>query len=242
MSGKSDTGDRFQIQHASDLGEADRRGAEVALYDRMCLAIAECSRVDEAKDIRDKAMALEMYNRQARNLDAEREAANIRLRAERRAGELLKELARATPREVAQAGGAAKAATSKGETKQQTAPSAYAATLADLGMSRQTANRYQAVAEIPEAVFEEALAAPDKTSTSALIRQSEARDTVLKAGPKPSVTDNGLSVWGFLCDLEKEGHLTTPASEILAGMTPQMRADVERIRPAAISFLKGLHE
>ena len=36
-----------------------------------------------------------MYHRQARNLDAEREAANVRLRAERRVGELLKELARA---------------------------------------------------------------------------------------------------------------------------------------------------
>lgn len=33
--------------------------------------------------------------RQARNLDTEREAANVRLRAERRVGELLKELARA---------------------------------------------------------------------------------------------------------------------------------------------------
>lgn len=213
----------------------------VALYDRMCAAIAECSRVDEAKDIRDKAMALEMYNRQARNVEAEREAANVRLRAERRAGELLKDLARATPREVAQAGGTAKAATSKGRTKQQSAPSAYASTLADLGMSRQTANRYQAVAEIPEEVFEDALAAPDKTSTAALLRQNEARDVVLKAGPKPAVSDDGLWVWGVLCDLENDGHFEKPASEILAGMTPQMRADVERIRPAAIAFLKGLH-
>lgn len=35
------------------------------------------------------------HARQARNLEAERQAANVRLRAERRAGELLKELARA---------------------------------------------------------------------------------------------------------------------------------------------------
>ena len=31
----------------------------LALYERMCSAIAECVAVDEAKDIRDKAMALE---------------------------------------------------------------------------------------------------------------------------------------------------------------------------------------
>lgn len=61
----------------------------------MCSTIAECHRLDEVKDIRDKARALEMYARQARNLEAERKACEIRLRAERRSGELLRELARA---------------------------------------------------------------------------------------------------------------------------------------------------
>lgn len=70
---------------------------EVALYDRMCSAIAECHRVDEVLDIRSKAQALAMYAKQAKNLDAERRAIDIRLRAERRSGELLRELHRATP-------------------------------------------------------------------------------------------------------------------------------------------------
>lgn len=73
--------------------------ATVQTYERMVTAIAECERVDEAKDIRDKAVALEVYFRQAKNLEAERQAANVRLRAERRAGELMKELARAVARE-----------------------------------------------------------------------------------------------------------------------------------------------
>lgn len=213
---------------------------EVALYDRMCAAIAECGRVDEAKDIRDKTMALELYHRQARNLDAEREAANIRLRAERRVGELLKELARATPREVAQAGGIAKAATSNDATKQPPAPSPYAVALTDNGISRQQAARYQAVAALPEDVFEEALGSPEGVSTAALLRHNEARDAVLRPVAAPVVTDDGLWVWGTLCDLENEGYLVKPAGELLAGMTPQMRADVIRIIPAAISFLKGL--
>lgn len=38
--------------------------AGLALYERMCSAIAECVAVDEAKDIRDKALALEAYYRQ----------------------------------------------------------------------------------------------------------------------------------------------------------------------------------
>ena len=41
-----------------------------------------------SKDIRDKARAIEVYARQARNVEAERRACEIRLRAERRCGQL----------------------------------------------------------------------------------------------------------------------------------------------------------
>ena len=65
---------------------------DLVLYNRMISAISHCSKVDEVKDIRDKALALEHYARQATNVDAERQAINVRVRAERRAGELLKGL------------------------------------------------------------------------------------------------------------------------------------------------------
>jgi hypothetical protein len=65
-------------------------------YDAMCRAIAVAYAVDEVKDIRDKALALERYAAQARNTEAERQACEIRLRAERRAGQLLKEQPKAT--------------------------------------------------------------------------------------------------------------------------------------------------
>ena len=45
--------------------------------------------MDEAKEIRNKAIALEQYAQQALNTEAGREACEVRLRAERRAGELL---------------------------------------------------------------------------------------------------------------------------------------------------------
>lgn len=61
-------------------------------YDSMCKAIAEAYEVDEVKDIRDKTRALEAYFRQAKNTEAERRACEIRLRAERRAGQLLQKL------------------------------------------------------------------------------------------------------------------------------------------------------
>ena len=63
-------------------------GTQLVRYDAMCRAIAEAHAVDEVKDIRDKARAIEMYARQAQNTEAERQAAEIRFRAERKCGEL----------------------------------------------------------------------------------------------------------------------------------------------------------
>jgi hypothetical protein len=216
----------------------------------MCSAIAECVRVDEAKDIRDKALALEAYYRQARNLDAEREAANVRLRAERRVGELLKELARATPEEVAQAGGLAKAAMSADVTKQASisemarsrGPSPYATALADQGITRQAASRYQALANIPEPVFEQALSGPEKPTTAGMLKHIEARQTVKAASaPRtPTVSSEALWLWGTLRDFENDGYLSRPLAPVMADMTDAMRADVLRLAPHVIAALASL--
>lgn len=215
-------------------------GAQLTRYEQMRTAIAECVRVDEAKDIRDKSAALEAYYRQARDLEAEREVAAIRLRAERRVGELLRELARATPQEVAQAGGLAKAATSTDETK-QTPPSPYAAALADNGMSRQAAHKFQALADIPAEKFEAALAGPEKPSTAGVLRDyREARDQVM--APKPKVSQQAIFLWGHLCDFEREDLLGADLSETLRTMTEQMRADVARLIPQVRTFLDRLEE
>ncbi len=69
--------------------------AELVRYDAMCHAIAECHRVDEAKKIADKATAICAYARQAKNPEIERMAAEIRLRAKRRLGQLTRQLDRA---------------------------------------------------------------------------------------------------------------------------------------------------
>ena len=53
--------------------------------------MAEAKSIDEAKDMRDKAEALRIYARQAKNLQLETDAAEIRIRAERRIGEMIAE-------------------------------------------------------------------------------------------------------------------------------------------------------
>ena len=64
-------------------------------YDAMMSAIAVCCEVDEIKDLRDKAYALQLYASQAKNLEAERRAVEIRLWAERKTGQLIGEEKRA---------------------------------------------------------------------------------------------------------------------------------------------------
>lgn len=113
---------------------------ELPRYDRMCHAIAICHRIDEAKKIRDKAEALRAYARQAQNRDAEVQLAEIKVRAERRCGELLRDMAEAGER-----------APVRGKASDKPR-------LVDLGLHRSESSRYQMIAAVPEKRFEAHLA------------------------------------------------------------------------------------
>ena len=106
--------------------------------------------------------ALEEYWKQARNTEAERKAADIRLRAERRAGELLKELARATP----QGGDRGNQHTGGKPAAVADMPSPYREALEKSQIPERTAERYQQLANIPAEDFEQALADPASKPTS----------------------------------------------------------------------------
>lgn len=63
--------------------------AEMMIYDRACIAVRECKRVDEVLEILSRTAAVRAYAEQAKNRQLELDATEIRLRATRRLGELL---------------------------------------------------------------------------------------------------------------------------------------------------------
>lgn len=122
-------------------------------YDEMCQAIAQVYEIDEAKLIMDKAAALEEFARRALNTDNERLCAEIRLRAERKAGQLIKEM----PKD-------------KGGQPSKKNPSLAtrgSKTLEEYGVSYDQSSQWQKLATIEDKFFEAELAGTVRPASTA---------------------------------------------------------------------------
>lgn len=71
------------------LASLQSEGFSLARYDAACRAVSEAKSIDEVKSFRDQAEAMRAYARQAKNRQLEIDASEIRIRAERRIGELM---------------------------------------------------------------------------------------------------------------------------------------------------------
>ena len=108
-------------------------------YEAARQALVEAHSVDEVKGIRDKAEALRIYAQQAKDTQLEYYAAEIRVRAERRAGELLKDTnSRAKP----------------GQYQQESS----LPTLDDMSITKDQSSQWQRLASVPEETFEKKIA------------------------------------------------------------------------------------
>jgi hypothetical protein len=114
-------------------------------YDAARRALAAAHRVDEVKAIRDKAEAVRVYAKQAGDFALQNQAAEIRIRAERRAGELLFDMQTTGQRQ----------AKGRGRPKKVSSPT----TLPKLGITRDQSSKWQRLARmIDDATFDKAVA------------------------------------------------------------------------------------
>lgn len=132
-------------------------------YEAARTALAEAHRVDEVKDIRDKAEAMAAYARQAKDNELIQYATEIKVRAERRCGELL-------------------ARTEKHEGGRPTVNRSNDATgsvptLAQMGLTKDESSRYQQLAAMPAEHFETAVATAKATAgevtTAFMLREAK---------------------------------------------------------------------
>jgi hypothetical protein len=158
-------------------------------YDAARKAIAAAHRVDEAKKIRDKAEAVRTYAKLAGDVEMQNMACEIRLRAERRAGQLLLEMEK-------NPGTRGEGRPRKDGTKIRRSASTTAnpPKLEEIGITKDQSSKWQRLALlVDEATFERALAqAREKNgelSNAALLR--EIREVVT---PTEVLTDPDVNV------------------------------------------------
>lgn len=110
---------------------------DLVLVTEAARMLAECTDLDEIKSIRNKAEAVRLYGKKiGATLEAVNQASEVKLRAEHRAGELLRAMEKRNG-----ARGVGKKVESHGGTPLP---------LSDLGVSKSQSHRWQTIAEVPE--------------------------------------------------------------------------------------------
>lgn len=121
---------------------------QLVLYESARSALAEARRIDEVKDIHDKAEAMRAYGRMAKDVQLEMDAADLRLRAERRLGIMIDEAKRE---------GRLRTGPARKDIGAEKEP-IERVTLDDLGIDKKLSARSQKVGGIAEQAFEAMIA------------------------------------------------------------------------------------
>lgn len=140
--------------------------SELKLYDAARDALTEAVRIDEVMSIRTQAAAFAAYARQAKDSDLINKATELRLRAERKAGQLLAAMKKSGER---QAGGRP---AGKNGSRDQTVLGPEEVPeplkLEDLGISKFQSSRWQNVGALPEKEFDERVAQTQRLATQSV--------------------------------------------------------------------------
>lgn len=188
----------------------------LAKYDAARYALSVAVEVDEVKDIRDKAAAMAAYARQAQDKELLQWATEIKVRAERRAGQMLAEME-----------------LKPGVKSIGNVAVPIPQTLAEIGISKNQSSRWQKLAAVSNEKFEEAVAAAKEVAgevTTAYLLKVEKMEVAAALGDGEAVrahvaNNSGNNEWytpAKYIDLAREvmgGIDCDPATSEIANQT-----------------------
>lgn len=201
-------------------------------YEAARAALAAAHRVDEVKTIRDKAQAMAAYAKQARDTQMVQWATEIKVRAERRCGEMLRDSAETGQR----------ATKTSGPPRDVSHDATHTATLRDLGITRDQSSRYQKLAAMPAEHFETAVetakaTAGAVTSAHMLRLADELRQTQeVRAMLKQTPAQKAANAWRPICDALSVLHKRTRDAGRLPVMPITVYDDLASTWPAVANF------
>lgn len=168
-------------------------------YEAACLALAKARSVDEVKLIRDSHDAMRAAAHIANNRQLEVDACEIRIRAERRLGEMIREQKEAGM----MANGAPKGNQNAAKQRVVGKPIDSPITLAEVGIDKNLADRARKLAAVPEDEFEEEMdewrervSQEGKRVTTRLERKGE---IVINRTEQCSIPDSAIVSTGLTC-------------------------------------------
>jgi hypothetical protein len=179
---------------ASAVVPTDKSTA-LMLYDAACRAIAEARSIDEAKDIRDKAVAMAAYAKQAKNRGLEADAVEIRMRATRRLDQMRQEQAATV--------GLAKGGGGKHGRKRV----AEKPTLKDAGIDKNLAHEGRKLGALSEQEFEQKVAEVRDAVTSATAKVVKSITLPKERAASEAEIEITLAQWKAMTAAEKAFHL-----------------------------------
>lgn len=149
-------------------------------YDSARFALQQAVEIDEVKDIRDKAQAMAAYARQANDTQLVEWATEIKVRAERKAGQMLADMPK-NPGQLNNSSRSHDATATK--------------TLSELGINKTQSSRWQKLAAVSDDQFEEAIVAAKEVAgevTTAAMLRIEKSNRPVAVAPVKSVSSQQI--------------------------------------------------